>query len=136
MRYVGPGLKENRAFMLEAVHNGIALKYAGPGLKEDRALVLEALQQNGIALVYAGPGLKEDRALVLEAVRQNGNALHSVRGSRPEAGPHVHARGGADVRAVGGPRVHAPAYARGVAARVPHPGARGPTADGRPLAAA
>jgi hypothetical protein len=52
-----------------------ALQEAGPGLKEDRALVLEAVSKNGVALWHAGPGLRQDRELVLEAVRQDGLAL-------------------------------------------------------------
>ena len=42
--------------MLEAVRqNGYALEYAGPGLKEDRALVLEAVRQIGIVRAEGGP---------------------------------------------------------------------------------
>ena len=80
--------------MLEAVRqNGYALEYAGPGLKEDRALVLEAVRHTWNALHAVRGSRAEGGPRVRARGDAAGLAYSGVRGSRAEGGPRVHATG-------------------------------------------
>lgn len=76
MLYAGPMLRNNEAFLIEAICiNPLSLMIASGEKLDSKTFILRALPHNGLALQFAKTAFKSDQEIVLAALHQNPLAL-------------------------------------------------------------
>ena len=69
-------LKQDRAFVLEAIYKGgWALKFASPEMLADKELILASLPTAGGVFAYIAEELRESKAFVIEALQATGDGM-------------------------------------------------------------